>query len=160
MPALRTPPASGLAAEGPGGAGLGDPIVVVAENGAHHLVGVLAHRRRLGRVGQLLADEVQRREELVGADLGRRQQVEAVGELWVFEQRLWRVDRRDRRVDPSAELQPLRGRLGAEDVAQLALELTVAPSVVGVLGAGPALEEVTGVRPPRRSSSRTPAPMP
>ena len=32
-----------------------------------------------------------------------------------------------------------------EDVAQLAPELAVAPGVVGVLGAGPALEEVHAV---------------
>jgi len=77
-------------------------------------------------VRELFADEVQRGEELVRAHVGRGEEGEAVGELGIVEQRPGRVDRRDRRVDATAELQPLLRRLRAEDVPQLALELAVA----------------------------------
>ena len=46
-------------------------------------------------------------EELIGAHLRRRQEREPIGELRVVEQRLGRVDRRDRRVDRTTELEPL-----------------------------------------------------
>src|SRR5580692_2739548 len=115
----------------PGG---GDLIVVIPQHRAQDGLGVLAHRGCLGRGRKLLPDEVQWREKLVRSHGRRGQQREAIGELRIFEQRLGRVDRRDRRVDPAAELQPLRSRLGAEDVVQLALELAVAPGVVRILG--------------------------
>src|SRR5690606_7736149 len=56
--------------------------------------------------------------------------------------RAGRVHGRDREVALDAERQPLRGRAGAEDLAQLALQLAVAARVVGEARARPALEEV------------------
>jgi hypothetical protein len=85
---------------------------------------------------------VQWGEELVGADVRRREQRETIDELRVVEQGLGRVDRGHRGIDPAAELEPLGQGPGAEDVAQLTLQLTIAPGVVGVSRAGPALEEV------------------
>ncbi len=52
------------------------------------VLGVLADRRRLGRVRQILADEVQRGEELVRPHVVCGQERETVGELGVVEQGL------------------------------------------------------------------------
>src|ERR1700730_18116718 len=86
-------------------------IVVVAEHGTQNGFGVLADCRGLGRVWQGLADEVQRGKDLICAHLLGRQEREAVGELWIIEQGPGRIDGRDGGVDPSAELEPLLGRL-------------------------------------------------
>src|SRR5580692_1034773 len=107
----------------------GNARVVIAQDRAQNLLGVLADRRCLGRSGQFLIDEVQRREDLVAAQVLRREQREPVGELGVVEQGPRRIDRGDGRVDPSAELEPFLRRFGAEDVAQLVLELAVAAGV-------------------------------
>src|SRR5580692_7665145 len=61
--------------------GSGDLIVVITQHGAQNRLRVLTHGGRLGWVRELLADEVQRREELVRSHVGGGQQREAVGEL-------------------------------------------------------------------------------
>ncbi len=117
--------AARASAEGTGGSQRADASVVIAEHVGQHLVGVLADGRCLRWHGQLLAHQLDRRRELVGAELLAGQPRQPLPELGVVGNGARRVDGSDRRVAAVAERYPLGGGPTPEDGCELGAQLRV-----------------------------------
>ena len=102
---------------------------------------MLAHRGGLGGHRQLHVEVLDGGGELVGTQAIGGDPTEPVLELGVVGQGLGGVHRHDRHVHLEAQLHPLHGRPGPEDVAQLAPQLGVAHGVIRVLGTRVGLEQ-------------------